>query len=54
MYLQFENLLTYLLFTDYQVNDYAAHDGEYTVKENEDGTLEYLFITYSFKAEDAE
>ncbi len=54
MYLQFENLLTYLLFTDYQENPYAAHDGEYTVKENEDGTLEYLFITYSFKAEDAE
>lgn len=54
MYLQFENLLTYLLFTDYQENPYAAHHGEYTVKENEDGTLEYLFITYSFKAEDAE
>ena len=54
MYLQFENLLSYLLFTDYQENAYAAHDGEYTVKENEDGKLAYLFINYSFKAEDAE
>ena len=54
MYLQFENLLTYLLFTDYQANDYAAHDGEYSVKENAYGTLEYLFITYTFEAEDAE
>ncbi len=54
MYLQFENLLTYLLFTDYQVNPYAAHEGEYSVKENADGTLDYLFITYTFKAEDAE
>ena len=52
MYLQFENLLTYLLFTDYQDNPYAAHDGEYTVKENEDGTLEYLFITYEFPPEE--
>lgn len=54
MYLQFENLLSYLLFTDYQENVYAAHDGEFTVKENEDGKLAYLFINYSFKAEDAE
>ena len=55
MYLQFENLLTYLLFTDYQENPYAAHHGEYSVKENkEDGTLEYLFITYTFESEDAE
>ena len=54
MYLQFENLLSYLLFTDYQLNDYAAHDGEYTVLEKEDGKLAYLFITYEFKPEDAE
>ena len=54
MYLQFENLLNYLLFTDYQENPYAAHDGEYAVKETEDGKLDFLFITYDFKAEDAE
>jgi hypothetical protein len=54
MYLQFENLLNYLLFTDYQENPYAAHHGEYAVKETEDGKLDFLFITYDFKAEDAE
>jgi hypothetical protein len=60
MYLQFENLLSYLLFTDYQENAYAAHDGEYTVLEVKDaegnytGKLGYLFINYNFKAEDAE
>lgn len=60
MYLQFENLFSYLLFTDYQENAYAAHDGEYTVLEVKDaegkytGKLGYLFINYSFKAEDAE
>ena len=60
MYLQFENLLSYLLFTDYQENAYAAHDGEFTVLEVKDadgnytGKLGYLFINYNFKAEDAE
>ena len=53
MYLQFENLLTYLLFADYQVNDYALHKGEYTVKE-ENGALKYLFITYTTVPADAE
>lgn len=55
MYLQIENLLTYLLYTDIQENVYAIHDGEYTVRENaETGKLAYLFISYDFKAEDAE
>lgn len=55
MYLQIENLLTYLLYTDVQENVYAIHDGEYTVRENaETGKLAYLFISYDFKAEDAE
>ncbi len=55
MYLQIENLLTYLLYTDIQENEYAIHDGEYTVRENaETGKLAYLFISYDFKAEDAE
>ena len=55
MYLQIENLLTYLLYTDIQENEYAMHDGEYTVRENaETGKLAYLFISYDFKAEDAE
>ena len=60
MYLQFENLLTYLLYTDYQENVYAAHHGEYTVLEVKDadgnytGKLGYLFITYDFLPEDAE
>jgi hypothetical protein len=28
------------------------HDGEYTVRELENGKLAYLFINYEFKAED--
>ena len=60
MYLQFENLLEYLLYKDYQVNEYAIHEGEYTVLEVKDGDnkytgkLGYLFITYDFKTADAE
>lgn len=52
MYLQIENLLTYLLYTDIQENEYAMHEGEYTVRELENGKLAYLFINYEFKAED--
>lgn len=52
VYLQIENLLTYLLYTDIQENEYAMHDGEYTVRELENGKLAYLFINYEFKAED--
>jgi hypothetical protein len=49
MWAQYGNLMEYLLFTDYQINEYAIHDDEYTVKENADGTLEYFFITYETK-----
>lgn len=52
MYLQIDNLLTYLLYTDIQENEYAMHEGEYTVRELENGKLAYLFINYEFKAED--
>lgn len=56
MYLQIENLLTYLLYTDIQENEYAMHEGEYTVREvvdeNGNAKLAYLFIDYTFKAED--
>jgi hypothetical protein len=54
MYLQIENLLTYLLYTDVQENPYAMHDGEYSTRELDNGKLAYLFISYEFKAEDAE
>lgn len=50
MSLQFSNLLTYLLFANYQVNPYAAHDGEYMLKVNGD-KLEYFFIHYQFESE---
>ena len=50
MSLQFSNLLTYLLFANYQVNPYAAHDGEYMLKVNGD-KLEYFFIHYKFESE---
>lgn len=56
MYLQIENLLTYLLYTDIQENEYAMHEGEYTVREvvdeNGNAKLAYLFIDYTFKTED--
>ena len=52
MYLQIDNLLTYLLYTDIQENEYAMHEDEYTVRELENGKLAYLFINYEFKAED--
>lgn len=52
MYLQIDNLLTYLLYTDIQENEYAMHEGEYTVRELENGKLAYLFINYEFKVED--
>ena len=52
MSLQFSNLLTYLLFANYETNPYAAHDGEYMlkIKENSD-KLEYFFISYKFESE---
>ena len=52
MSLQFSNLLTYLLFANYEVNPYATHEGEYMLKIAEDGKyLEYFFISYHFASE---
>ena len=52
MSLQFSNLITYLLFANYEVNPYATHEGEYMLKIAEDGKyLEYFFISYHFASE---
>ena len=52
MSLQFSNLITYLLFANYEVNPYATHEDEYMLKIAEDGKyLEYFFISYHFASE---